>query len=124
MAFQNKKRDVLWSEFFWVGTSNSKSVNWRHKLFSVTEQNWAFDGQGFFGFVTSQTKTDWDWECEHAKEEVKAKQSRDAAALERTRGPLSKVVVEKIKIRFLWTISAKLLATCRHHVSFHITQMF
>jgi hypothetical protein len=46
-------------------------------------------------------------ECEHAKEEVKARRSRDAAALERTRSPLSNVAVEKVKVRFLRNISTE-----------------
>ena len=44
-------------------------------------------------------------ERKHGKEEVKARQLRDAAALERTCSPPSNVVVEKIKVRFLRNIS-------------------
>ena len=44
-------------------------------------------------------------EYEHTKEEVKARQLRDALALERTRSPLSSAVVEKISVRFLPNIS-------------------
>ena len=44
-------------------------------------------------------------ERKHVKEEVKTRQRRDAAALERTRSPLSSVVVEKINVRFLPNIS-------------------
>ena len=34
------KRDVFWSGIFRVGTSNSKSVNWRHKTVLCYGQNW------------------------------------------------------------------------------------
>ena len=42
------------------------------------------------------------------KEEVKVRQSRDAVALEHMRSPLSNVVVDKIKVRFLRIISMEL----------------
>ena len=44
-------------------------------------------------------------ERKHAKEEVKTRQRRDAAALERTRSPLAMSSVEKINVRFLPNIS-------------------
>ena len=44
-------------------------------------------------------------ERKHAKEEVKARQLRDAAALELTRSPPGNVIVEKVKVQFLWNIS-------------------
>ena len=66
-------------------------------------------------------------EFEHAKEEVKARQLRDAVVLECTCSPHSSAAVEKINVRFLRKIFLRNIlkvAMCAELVSSCITDMF